>query len=29
MGYIANDRRAFKTFAANRLHMIQENSNFD
>ena len=28
-GYIANDMRAFKTFVANRLHMIQENSNVE
>ena len=27
LGYIANDTRAFKTFVANRVHMIQENSN--
>ena len=27
LGYIANDTRAFKNFVANRVHMIQENSN--
>ena len=27
LGYIANDTRAFNTFLANRVHMIQENSN--
>ena len=27
LGYIANDTRAFKTFVAKRVHMIQENSN--
>ena len=26
LGYIANDTRAFKTFVANRAHMMQENS---
>ena len=29
LGYIANDARAFKTFIANRVHMIQENSNIE
>ena len=29
LGYIANDTTAFKTFAANRVHMIQENSNVE
>ena len=29
LGYIANDTRAFKTFVANRVHMIQENSNIE
>ena len=29
MGYIANDTRAFKTSLANRVHMIQENSNVE
>ena len=28
-GYIANDMRAFKTFVANRVHMVQENSNIE
>ena len=28
-GYISNDTRAFKTFVANRVHMIQENSNIE
>ena len=29
VGYIANDTRAFKTLVANRVHMIQENSNME
>ena len=29
LGYIANDARAFKTFIANRVHMIEENSNIE
>ena len=29
MGYIANHTRAFKTFAASRVHMIQENNNVE
>ena len=29
VGYIANDTRAFKTFVANRVHLIQENSNIE
>ena len=29
LGYIANDTRAFKTFVANRVHMIQENCNVE
>ena len=27
LGYIANDTKAFKTFVAKRVHMMQENSN--
>ena len=26
-GYIANDTKAFKTFVAKRVHVMQENSN--
>ena len=29
LGYIANDTRAFEIFVANRVHMIQENSNVE
>ena len=29
LGYIANDTTAFKTFVANRVHIIQENSNVE
>ena len=29
LGYVANDTRAFEIFVANRVHMIQENSNVE
>ena len=29
LGYTANDTRAFRTFVANRVHMIQVNSNIE
>ena len=29
LGYFANDTRAFKTFVAKRVHMIQENINVE